>query len=195
AIEILSEPIDSSNSKRNLREWSVDVINQYSGVKLDTSASRDLIEKSALIGLESFSGLLKSESPCEFESKGIIFSFDKMDITPDTAAELEPFIQGMMVNPEIKIRIETHTDSRGSSEYNLEMSQRRSNSLRDYFISRGISAARIVAAIGMGEMRACMSDQDIAALPTRQEREVAHAKNRRTRIIIEGCEDLQDCVD
>ncbi|MBT8288770.1 MAG: hypothetical protein KJO00_12175, partial [Bacteroidia bacterium] len=61
AIEILSEPIDSSNSKRNLREWSVDVINQYSGVKLDTSASRDLIEKSALIGLESFSGLLKSE--------------------------------------------------------------------------------------------------------------------------------------
>jgi outer membrane protein OmpA-like peptidoglycan-associated protein len=71
------------------------------------------------------------------------------------------------------ITIEGHTDSRGTPETNMQLSQQRADSVRNYLISQGVSAERI-RAIGMGESR------PIASNSTSDGR----AQNRRVEIII-----------
>jgi outer membrane protein OmpA-like peptidoglycan-associated protein len=57
----------------------------------------------------------------------------------------------MRKHPDMIIKIESHTDSRGRDRYNMKLSDRRAKSTRDYIISRGIDANRIESAIGYGE--------------------------------------------
>ncbi len=72
-----------------------------------------------------------------------------------------------------KVRIEGHTDSRGSARYNKKLSQRRVDSVRTYLIGQGIAAGRLVAQ-GFGE------EKPIASNRTRAGR----AKNRRVEFVI-----------
>jgi outer membrane protein OmpA-like peptidoglycan-associated protein len=81
----------------------------------------------------------------------IFFDFDKWNIRTDAEYELENIVDVMREHPEMIIKIESHTDSRGSDSYNLKLSDRRAKSTRDYLISRGITADRIESANGYGE--------------------------------------------
>ena len=81
----------------------------------------------------------------------IFFDFDKWNIRTDAEYELEHIVDVMRAHPEMVIKIESHTDSRGSDNYNMKLSDRRAKSTRDYILSRGISAERIESAIGYGE--------------------------------------------
>ena len=81
----------------------------------------------------------------------IFFDFDKANIRPDAAYELENIVTIMNNHPKMIIKIEAHTDSRGRDAYNEKLSDRRAKSTRDYIISRGIEAYRIESAIGYGE--------------------------------------------
>lgn len=83
----------------------------------------------------------------------IYFDFDKADITPQAATELDKVVFAMEKFPNIKIKIESHTDSRGSDSYNLKLSQARADSTKEYIIENGIDANRIESAIGYGETR------------------------------------------
>lgn len=82
-------------------------------------------------------------------------------------------------NPTIVIELMAHTDSRGKDAANMKLSQRRAQSCVDYLISKGIPADRMVAK-GYGESKPKIDDATIKALPTREEQEAAHQKNRRT---------------
>ncbi len=84
--------------------------------------------------------------------KNIFFDFDKATIRPESANELERLIKLLNDNPTIKIELGSHTDSKGSDEYNLKLSDNRSKSVVDYLIGKGISAARLVAK-GYGETK------------------------------------------
>lgn len=55
--------------------------------------------------------------------------------------------------PVIKIKIESHTDSRGSDSYNLKLSDNRAKSTMTYLLSKGIDPTRIESANGYGETR------------------------------------------
>jgi outer membrane protein OmpA-like peptidoglycan-associated protein len=81
----------------------------------------------------------------------IFFDFDKSNIRTDAQYELESIIDVLRKHPDMVIKIESHTDSRGRDRYNLKLSDRRAKSTRDYIISRGIDANRIESAIGYGE--------------------------------------------
>ncbi len=81
----------------------------------------------------------------------IFFDFDKWNIRTDAEYELENIVDVMREHPNMVIKIESHTDSRGSDSYNMKLSDRRAKSTRDYIISRGIAAERIESAIGYGE--------------------------------------------
>ncbi len=83
----------------------------------------------------------------------IYFDFNKSDIREDAEYELENIITVMKNHPEIVIKIEAHTDSRGNDLYNKKLSDRRAKSTRDYIVSRGIGKNRIESAIGYGEER------------------------------------------
>ena len=58
----------------------------------------------------------------------------------------------LRANPDLKLTIEGHCDSMGTSEYNLALGNRRANTARDYLVSRGIDASRFTT-ISYGEER------------------------------------------
>jgi len=84
--------------------------------------------------------------------KNIFFDFDKATIRPESANELERLIKLLNDNPTIKIELGSHTDSKGSDDYNMKLSDSRSKSVVDYLIGKGISTARLVAK-GYGETK------------------------------------------
>ncbi|MDG1728666.1 MAG: OmpA family protein [Algibacter sp.] len=81
----------------------------------------------------------------------IFFDYDKWNIRTDAEYELENVVDILRLKPDMVIKIESHTDSRGKDSYNLKLSNRRAKSTRDYIISRGINAERIESSIGFGE--------------------------------------------
>jgi outer membrane protein OmpA-like peptidoglycan-associated protein len=109
----------------------------------------------------------------------IYFDFDKSFIRDDASRELDKLIEVLSEYPEMVIKIESHTDSRGSSDYNRYLSDKRAKSSRDYIISKGIDATRIESAIGYGEDK-LLNGCDGSVKCTREE----HEKNRRSEFII-----------
>ncbi len=93
----------------------------------------------------------------EKESKQVIklnnFYFDKgkSEVTPLIALELDKVIEAIRSFPQLKLNIETHTNSKGSNSYNLKLSQERSNAIKVYLLKKGVSVSNIVGAIGYGE--------------------------------------------
>jgi len=82
-------------------------------------------------------------------------------------------------NPTFVISLEAHTDTRGGDAANDELSQRRAETCVNYLVERGIDRQRLQP-IGRGEKMPLISDAEIAALATDEEREAAHQMNRRT---------------
>ncbi|MDZ4665137.1 MAG: OmpA family protein [Bacteroidota bacterium] len=84
--------------------------------------------------------------------RNIFFDFDKATIRPESANELDRLIKLLNDNPTVKIELGSHTDSKGSDDYNLKLSDSRSRSVVDYLIAKGISSGRLVAK-GYGETK------------------------------------------
>ncbi|WP_452224642.1 OmpA family protein [Lacinutrix chionoecetis] len=109
----------------------------------------------------------------------IFFDYNKSDIRPDAAYELENIVAVMREHPTMVIKIEAHTDSRGRDAYNEKLSDRRAKSTRDYLFSRGIAIDRIESAIGYGESQLinhCGNGVQCS--------EAEHQQNRRSKFII-----------
>ena len=109
----------------------------------------------------------------------IFFNFDKWDIRPDAAYELENIVSVMREHPNMVIKIESHTDSRGSDSYNMKLSDRRAKSTREYLYSRNIAKHRIESAIGYGESQ-LVNKCSNGVKCTEEE----HQENRRSKFII-----------
>lgn len=105
--------------------------------------------------------------------RNIFFDFDKASIRPESANELDRLIKLLNDNPSLKIELGSHTDSKGSDDYNLKLSENRSKSVVDYLIGKSISASRLEAK-GYGETKPIATNDTDAG---RQE-------NRRTEFKI-----------
>jgi outer membrane protein OmpA-like peptidoglycan-associated protein len=88
---------------------------------------------------------IKSLEEKSIKLNNIYFDFDKYDLKPESYTELNRVYNFLSDNPDVNIEISAYTDSRGSDEYNLELSQRRAQSVVDYLITKGISADRLLA--------------------------------------------------
>lgn len=105
----------------------------------------------------------------------IYFEFNKSNITAEGAAELDKLVAVMNEYPTMVIFAKSHTDSRGSDKYNINLSDRRAKSTVQYLVSKGISKDRI-SGQGFGE-----SEPKVECKPcTEQE----HAQNRRSEFLI-----------
>ncbi|TGD58540.1 OmpA family protein [Flavobacterium humi] len=83
----------------------------------------------------------------------IFFEYDKWGITPQAVIELDKVVYVMNTFPKVKIKIESHTDSRGKDLYNMMLSDKRAKATQEYILSKGIDPGRIESAIGYGEKR------------------------------------------
>ena len=108
----------------------------------------------------------------------VYFGFDKSNITDASAVRLDKIVALMKDNTAIEIEVSAHTDSRGSSDYNLRLSNRRAKSAIDYIVSMGVDRNRLIGK-GYGESR--MLNKCVNGVECSEE---AHAKNRRTEFAI-----------
>ena len=109
----------------------------------------------------------------------IYFDFDKWNIRPDAALELDKVVTLMNKYPGMVIRLESHTDSRAEDEYNMVLSNKRAKSTYDYIISKGINPDRIPKYEGFGESQLVNKcSNGVKCTPAE------HQMNRRTEFII-----------
>ncbi|MEZ5845413.1 MAG: OmpA family protein [Geminicoccaceae bacterium] len=101
----------------------------------------------------------------------VVFDFDKSDIKPAAAAELDMLAQLMADNPQQSFEVQGHTDSTGATDYNQGLSERRAQSVLDYLTGKGVEAERLTA-VGFGENRPLASNDT----------EEGRAQNRRVEI-------------
>jgi len=105
--------------------------------------------------------------------RGVNFDFDKSDIRPDSRPVLDEAIATLKENPEIRVSIQGHTDSQGTEEYNMKLSERRANAVYRYLVAGGISPSRLEV-VGMGE------SSPVADNST----DSGRAQNRRVELVI-----------
>ncbi|HJY23373.1 MAG TPA: OmpA family protein, partial [Hanamia sp.] len=85
----------------------------------------------------------------EFNEK-ILFEFSKSDLSTAAKTNLDKLVAVLNKYPNTNIEVQGHTDSRGTDEYNMGLSQRRANTVADYLKSKGITNSRITTK-GFGE--------------------------------------------
>ncbi len=76
---------------------------------------------------------------------GVTFPVNQATLTPESKEQLDKVVESLKALPHVKLEIAGHTDNSGSREYNIELSQRRAESVRDYFIEQGIDPDRLIA--------------------------------------------------
>ncbi len=168
AGELLSRPLDENSS--------VTASTSYEGY-MNTSKTISTIDKPYGIIRDTL-WIEKVEVKQIFVMENIYYDFDKWNILPESADELDKLVKVLNDNPSWKVELGSHTDSRGSDRYNMKLSQRRSDSAVGYIIEKGIEKDRIIAK-GYGESQ--LVNRCANGVPCSKEE---HRKNRRTEFKI-----------
>ena len=131
------------------------------------------------------------------ELPNIFYDFAKWDLRPESMVSLDNLVETLDDNPNVTIELMSHTDSRGTPADNIELSQKRAQSVVDYLISKGIAQDRLQAK-GYGESQPKVVDEKVIAqydfletdevltesfinqLESPELQERAHQVNRRT---------------
>lgn len=103
----------------------------------------------------------------------VFFDFDKAELLPASNLELDKLVDFLGKLPDVRVELRGHTDSEGNAGYNLELSQRRAEAVRQYLVLKGVAATRLIAK-GYGESK------PVATNDTPEGR----ALNRRTEFMI-----------
>lgn len=111
------------------------------------------------MALDALTATFKSE---------VLFDYDSAILKPGAYGELARVATVLNKYPQTIIRVEGHTDSKGSEDYNLKLSEKRAETVRNALIQQGVDDSRIEA-IGYGETQPISSDD---------------AMNRRVTIVI-----------
>ena len=109
----------------------------------------------------------------------IFYDYNSSSIKSGAALELDALASAMLSKPEMKIRLESHTDSRGAGPYNLQLSISRAEAARSYLVNLGVTSDRIKIR-GWGETK--LRNKCTDKVPCK---ETDHAFNRRTEVFVE----------
>lgn len=107
--------------------------------------------------------------------RAINFVFDTADLTEPSKTSIDEVYAVFKSQPNLKLEIGGHTDSKGSDAYNLKLSQRRADTVKAYLVSKGANAANITAK-GYGESRPISSNDSPEG----------RADNRRVEFRLDG---------
>ena len=106
-------------------------------------------------------------------SGGVLFRTNEATLMPGAELQLDRLVAALAANPGRLVVVEGHTDSQGSAAYNLALSMRRADAVRDYLVRKG-HPADMVRANGIGQ------DSPIADNATSEGR----ANNRRVEVVL-----------
>jgi OOP family OmpA-OmpF porin len=105
--------------------------------------------------------------------EGVTFDYNSAQLTAGSSTALDSIADGLKKYPRLKVELQGHTDNKGPDAYNLSLSQKRADAVREYLLDKGIPSTQI-AAKGYGE------GQPIADNGT----EDGRARNRRVVMFV-----------
>jgi len=112
---------------------------------------------------------------------GLLFDFDSAALRANAEQDLAEFAESMQDFPETNILIVGHTDSKGSADYNQQLSERRAGSAADYLTQRDLDSDRLITT-GKGE------SEPVATNETAEGRQ----QNRRVEVAIYATEEYRE---
>ena len=140
------------------------------------SADADARAKAAQDALAKLAAVKEEERGMVITLNGsVLFPSDQSNLLPEAQTRLNQVADALLTTKERNIVIEGHTDSRGSESHNVDLSQRRAESVRSYLVSRGYASERIQAH-GIGKSRPATSNDTAEG----------RANNRRVEIIVQA---------
>lgn len=104
--------------------------------------------------------------------RGVNFDYDKATLQPAGRPILDEAAEILKANPDVNVEVRGFTDSRGSDAYNMRLSERRAQTVKNYLVSRGVSPSRLTTR-GYGESDPVATN----------ETESGRAQNRRVELI------------
>jgi outer membrane protein OmpA-like peptidoglycan-associated protein len=107
----------------------------------------------------------------------VLFASNKWELLPSARVKLDAVAEALKNHEDHKMVVEGHTDSQGTEESNVELGQKRAQSVRDYLVARGVKSETI-AAMGLGENRPIADNNSPEG----------RANNRRVEIIVQPIE-------
>lgn len=105
--------------------------------------------------------------------QGVNFDTDSAKLKAESTTILDQAVEVLNQQAAVSVRVEGHTDSRGSDAYNQTLSEKRAKSVMDYLVGKGINAARLTSA-GFGESKPVAANDSAANM----------AKNRRVDLVV-----------
>ena len=105
----------------------------------------------------------------------VLFDTARHELKPGAREKLARVSGILSAHPGLKLEVEGHADSRGSTEYNQNLSERRAESVRSYLVSQNIPPA-MVTSVGFGETRPVATNATAAG----------QQQNRRVELIVSG---------
>ena len=170
AISISSKPdrvsINSNNEVKNMVYETHDLVLNVNTLEYPIEDLHIVVEKEREILIEL--------------SADVLFDFDKANLKPSAVAALESVAKRIRESSRGDVRIEGHTDSKGSNEYNQTLSEKRAISVRDWFVSDGgLSNVQFVTK-GFGELKPVVSNTTEKG----GDDPIGRQRNRRVEIII-----------
>ncbi|MGB6035749.1 MAG: OmpA family protein, partial [Cryomorphaceae bacterium] len=113
-----------------------------------------------------------------YEIGEIYYDYNKSDIRPSAQPSLDKLAKLLKDNPAVKIEVHAHADSRGSATYNMNLSNRRAQSVVNYLVKAGVNKANL-SSKGFGESQPvndCIDGVECS--------EEEHKANRRSEFIV-----------
>jgi outer membrane protein OmpA-like peptidoglycan-associated protein len=105
----------------------------------------------------------------------VLFDFNKYMLKPGAREKMAKVSGVLLAYPGLKIQLEGHTDSIGSDEYNIKLSDQRANAVRDYLVEQGVPGSTVTA-IGLGKAGPVASNATDAG----------RQRNRRVEMVVSG---------
>ena len=122
---------------------------------------------------EALSRGIAAVTPPGAALQDVYYEFDSIDLRGDAEEILKQNAEWMKANPTARIEVEGHCDDIGSDEYNLALGAKRAQIAKDFLVSQGVSADRLVTISYGKEAPACFESS-----------EECRVKNRRARFVV-----------
>jgi peptidoglycan-associated lipoprotein len=137
------------------------------------STSAENIAVRSVSSMEAISRGLAAVTPPDAALQDIYYDFDSPELREDAREILKQNGEWMKANPSARVEVEGHCDDAGSAEYNLALGAKRAQIAKDFLVSQGVEANRLVTISYGKEAPACL-----------EQTEECRLKNRRSRFVV-----------
>lgn len=175
-VEEIEVPAKYSTIKRQVVDVPAKTVEKVIPAKMKTVSKQILVKKGGLNTWEEIDcGLVKPNT------LNILWDSNSANLKANSKREIDNVLLSLLNSrPNISIELSSHTDSRGSDDFNRALSQRRADAVKSYLVSKGISASRL-ASKGFGESRLLNNCSNGISCSSAQ-----HQVNRRTEYRVIG---------